>query len=288
MDFMYRRTLTKVRMRTLKLSYVPGGVRVRLILVFVYLAGFLLRCGDVEPNPGPPKRQTLLSQSASDVEPTIGDVVKMLKDLDVKMTTVDKKMDSMSANIQEQLDKMQNDLAQATKENKELKEKVEKLEEKLDDMEGRSRRNNLIFHGIPHLQGKTETWSDCENSVKTVLKDDLGIDVEVEIERAHRLRGGHRSGQCTSPIIACFRSFKDKERVLAERRKLKENNPNVYINEDFSPRVREKRRLLQPFLREAKAAGKKAYLRFDSLIVEGKTHAYDPATQGLVERQGQR
>nr|KAG5686017.1 hypothetical protein BaRGS_010558 [Batillaria attramentaria] len=182
------------------------------------------------------------------------------------------------------MDHMQKDFKEVVEKNKALEEKVEKLEEKLDDLEGRSRRNNLIFHGIPHPQGSAETWSDCEEAVKSVLKEKLGIEEDVEIERAHRLRGG----QSPQPIIACLRFFKDKERILAERRTLKDNNSNIFINEDFSPRVREKRRQLQSFLREAKAANKKASLRFDTLVIDGKTYLYNAATQDLMERQGRR
>ncbi|KAL8625290.1 hypothetical protein ACOMHN_030048 [Nucella lapillus] len=32
---------------------------------------------------------------------------------------------------------------------------------------------------------------------------------------------------------------------------------------------------------------KRAFLRFDTLVIEGKAHTFDPATQKLVPRQGQ-
>nr|KAG5687641.1 hypothetical protein BaRGS_008124 [Batillaria attramentaria] len=89
---------------------------------------------------------------------------------------MDKKMDTMQAAMQEQMNKMQGELSEVVKENKELKDKVDKLEEKMDDVEGRSRRNNLIFHNIPHPQGRTETWADCEKAVKKVVKEEMGIE----------------------------------------------------------------------------------------------------------------
>ena len=59
-------------------------------------------------------------------------------------------------------------------------------------------------------------WEDCEKAVKSVLREELGTG-DVEIERAHRLKGG----RAPHPIIASFDKYKDKERILTERRKLK-------------------------------------------------------------------
>ncbi|KAL8564249.1 hypothetical protein ACOMHN_050860 [Nucella lapillus] len=78
-----------------------------------------------------------------------------------------------------------------------------------------------------------------------------------------------------------------KEKILAERRMLKNKTFQVFISEDFTPRVRDIRRKLLPFLKDAKDAGKKAFLRFDTLIIEGKSFVYDPATNDLRERQRQ-
>ena len=94
-----------------------------------------------------------------------------------------------------------------------------------------------------------------------------------------------KSGKAPHPIIACFGSFKAKEKILEARRALKNKKSAVFISEDFTPRVRDVRRKLLPFLREAKSANKKAFLRFDTLGIDGKTFLYDPATDGVVERQ---
>ncbi|KAL8557919.1 hypothetical protein ACOMHN_065439 [Nucella lapillus] len=42
------------------------------------------------------------------------------------------------------------------------------------------------------------------------------------------------------------RKFKDKERVLANRKMLREKKSSIFVNEDFTPRVRDRRRLLLP------------------------------------------
>ena len=278
-----------------KRARLKAAMRVRVVcvsakvaVILVFLVAFFMQCGDIHCNPGPPKSAAKLSSFAygqspgsgnkpsSAPEPTIADVVKML-------SAMDKKIDSMCNTMQEQMDRVQTDIADVMKENHDLKEKVEKLETKLDDLEGRSRRKNLIFHGIPYPEGRTETWEDCESAVKSVLRDKMGMG-DVEVERAHRLKGG----KAPHPIIASFHKYKDKERILTERRKLKEKKSDVFINEDFTPLVREKRRRLLPFLKEVKQAKKKAHLRFDTLVVEGKSFVYDADGARLVERRSTR
>eukprot|EP00745_Piridium_sociabile_P022930 TRINITY_DN35768_c1_g2_i1.p1 TRINITY_DN35768_c1_g2~~TRINITY_DN35768_c1_g2_i1.p1 ORF type:complete len:280 (+),score=57.69 TRINITY_DN35768_c1_g2_i1:199-1038(+) len=258
LNFMSRRAREKRAMRC-RVVCVSGKVAV----VLVFLVACLLQCGDVETNPGP----------------SIADVVKVLTAMDKKM---EERIENLQTSMQEHMEKFQANVAHVTKENKELKEKVDRLESRVDDLEGRSRRNNLIFHGIPSPQGKTELWSDCEKAVKTALKEEMGLTEEVEIERAHRL-GSEKSDR---PIIICFGKFKDKERILASRKVLREKRSKIFVNEDFTPRVRESRRLLLPFLKKAKAEQKRAFLRFDTLVIEGKAYVYDTNSQGLVSRQG--
>ena len=64
-------------------------------------------------------------------------------------------------------------------------EKMEKeLKNNLRILEDRSRRNNLKIDGIKEMD--KETWDDCEDRIKEVLKSNLKLD-GIEIECAHRL-----------------------------------------------------------------------------------------------------
>ncbi|KAL8620998.1 hypothetical protein ACOMHN_035934 [Nucella lapillus] len=75
---------------------------------------------------------------------------------------MDKKIGNLQATMDEQMDAFRTEMTGMLK---------ERLEDKVDDLEGRSRRNNLIFHGIPSPEGQTELWSDCEKAVKKVLRE---------------------------------------------------------------------------------------------------------------------
>ena len=58
------------------------------------------------------------------------------------------------------------------------------VEEKLIELDGRSRRCNLRIDGVE--EGKDETWDQCEEKVLDIFTDQLGIEKNVQIERAHR------------------------------------------------------------------------------------------------------
>jgi hypothetical protein len=101
-----------------------------------------------------------------------------------------------------------------------------------------------------------------------MLTDKLELSHEVQFDRVHRL-----SGKPDSPIIArcCF--FKDKVRILKEKRRLK--GSDIFIGEDFSSLVRETRRKLSPFLKEAREKSQRAFMVFDHLVIDGKKYYLD-------------
>ena len=104
------------------------------------------------------------------------------------------------------------------------------IEDKLIDLEDRSRRNNLRVDGIK--ERPNETWKDCENELRTLFKESLGIEDEVVIERAHRVKTDKSKKSNTARAIVCrILNCKDKVKILRNIKKLK--NKNSFINEDF-------------------------------------------------------
>lgn len=268
-NFMRRRAIRSVDTRKPTMTVAFRHRHAAAVILFVFLTGQLLRCGDVESNPGPPKKQTTLSSVASATrsnsvsnheettpgEPTLSDVVQMLGTLGAKV------------------DKIQTTIDAVVGENQQLKEtvtkleaKVDSLEAKMDDLEGRSRRNNLLFHGIPKASGK-ETWQESEELVRDVIEKQMGLR-DVKIDRAHRLGGGN-----SAPIIAKFVFFKDREAVMRNKAKLK--GSNVFVAEDFTRRVREIRKKLVPFLKKSREENKQASMVHDHIIVDGRRFIYD-------------
>nr|KAG5700407.1 hypothetical protein BaRGS_010320 [Batillaria attramentaria] len=214
----------------------------------------------------------------------------MLSGLNAKFDGMNDTLNSLSgavtglneqvATLTEQVTDLQNQNDHLAQQNRQLNEKVEGLEQKvgnletqLDDAEGRARRNNLLFYGIPRT-GDSESWQESEDKVKDVIREKLGISDDIQFDRVHRLKGG-----ADSPVIARFTFFKDKDMVLRKKQSLK--GSDIFIGEDYTRRVRDVRRRLSAHLKVAKRDKKSAFMVFDHLMIEGKRYDYDPVSDTI-------
>ena len=315
-NFMYKRVLVYrlSHVNTVKLC----SLRLSFALVFL-IATLLHRSGDVELNPGPPPmngntRQTRLqtnnrSLSVDNIdrtsarnegsvqEPSLSDVMQMLsgmkQDMSQRFDTLSGHLDTMNDSVSglrnevtqlaREVEEMRSENEQLKAENRELTDRLGEVEKKLDDLEGRSKRNNLIFTGLQkQTQADYESWEDCEKLVQDLIHNQLKIPDDIQFDRVHRMRKDPKS-----PIIARFTNFKDKQRVLKQERKLSETaeGSTIFIGEDFSKGVREVRKKLVPFLKNAKADPKNnARMVYDHLVINGKRFYYDPVSNGIKEK----
>ena len=59
------------------------------------------------------------------------------------------------------------------KENTEMKKTISQLTSKVSYLEGQSKRDNLVFFGIPEQQ--EQIWDDCKDEVRKVLDENLKL-----------------------------------------------------------------------------------------------------------------
>ncbi|XP_077548542.1 uncharacterized protein LOC144161820 [Haemaphysalis longicornis] len=244
----------------------------------VSMALLLLRSGDVETNPGPPKTRSAASvdvESSLDVD-TLPDepseqmnvIFQLLKDLQSRSVESSERQAEIIADvkaIQTGIGQIENKIGCIQSRLDALEEKMEKyepmdqpmtttqdsietlstqhgaLQSRVDELEDRSRRNNLLFHGISDSR---ETWQQSEDRIKQAL---TGVDdaesINNSIERAHRL-GTFMPNKCR-PIIVKFSSYKMKDKILSARTKL--NEKDISVTEDFCPATRYARKQLIDF-----------------------------------------
>ena len=55
--------------------------------------------------------------------------------------------------------------------------------EKLTELEDRSRQNNVRIDGIPETPN--ETWGNCDEEMRKIIKNKLDITDDIEIDRCH-------------------------------------------------------------------------------------------------------
>ena len=92
---------------------------------------------------------------------------------------------------------------------------VTKTKKKIADLADRSGPNNLRFDGFQ--EETNESWKENESIVTDFVKEKLGIEEDILIERAHRTgkiqrNDGTRNRKRT--IVVKFLNFKDKSRIL--------------------------------------------------------------------------
>jgi hypothetical protein len=173
-------------------------------------------------------------------------------------------------------------VSEVERENEDLKQRnevllnrVDKLENHVDDLEGRSRRNNILVHGLEQWEG--ESQESIELRLKEVFTDKMDLMQDIQFDRVHRL-----GTKKNSPIIARCTFYKDKVDIMKAKKKLK--GSDIFVGDDFSRGVREKRKKLSSFLKEIREEDKTARLVHDHIVVDGKKYYLDEDEKGLVER----
>lgn len=266
---------------------------------------------DVELNPGPGTnqvqanlRQTRLSSrerggagadasgrdgATAAKEPTLTEIMAKLTQMDCsmngKLSEVQSDVQQIKRNIgqmQAEVEDLKEKVVMLSEENVALEQlntdldgKVKFLEKKVDDLECRSRRNNLLFYGIP--KDPEETNDSCEQKVKELLTTKMALPDDIKFERVHRV-----GNKPTSPVIACCSSYRDKVAILKAKKELK--GSNVFVGEDFSAGVRETRKALSKLMKEQKEQGKVATMVFDHLFVNGEKMYLSQDGKSLVKR----
>ena len=217
------------RYNVLKLKSMLDGVTCGLLLsILCGDSNLLLQCEDAELNSGLPKadtmRQTRLGSGTTPArgtdnprtegkEPTLADVMALLSSMNLKFDDMKGDVKILSegfARLQDEVKELREDCAFIRQENKDLKTKNERLEKTITEMgrkvEGRSKRNNLIIHGLVRAE---ETGEDCQGILRDLIKDRLELADDFLFDRMHRL-----NAKPNSPVVARCTFFKDKVKIL--------------------------------------------------------------------------
>ena len=150
---------------------------------------------------------------------------KRIDDILVKMNDIQHSLGFTQAEVQDLKKQPMSSTSQVPSESDpvtrlgDLENDFADLQDKIDDLENRSRRNNLCFEGVPEQDGGEKTWEATEERSRALVLPKLGVPEDIVIERAHRVAQRQRS-QRPRMIIARFLNFKDKEKVVQARKRL--------------------------------------------------------------------
>jgi hypothetical protein len=240
--------------------------------------------------------------AVSSDEPTIRDVMVLLKAVSCRLECLETKMSIMDS-IEKRMESFENYMRRLWLVNDEratkVDERVSRLEDKLEGsdihvaglaekiqglvkerdtlredvsyLQSQSMRNNLIFTSVPEaIENGVETPEKTEEKLRQHLVSAFKLSEDmvtsIRFERVHRSPGSPTQGKIRN-IVAKFTYFKDREMVRKLWKELDGTAFNVF--EQFPPDVIMKRRQLVPKMKEARRLGKRAYLAYDTLYIDG-------------------
>lgn len=131
------------------------------------------------------------------------------------------------------------------------------------------RKNNLIMYNL--REKEDENFQQLEDSVMSIIRDKLSIDITIK-----EIDWIKRTGKKEKVVIKVI-SYRTKIEILRNCNKLR--GLNISISEDFPVSVRQIRKELLFFKKKAQEKRKKAFLRYDKLIVEGQVFTLDELKQ---------
>ena len=131
---------------------------------------------------------------------------------EIRVSSIDRKVDELT-NVSSRVDAVENVV-------RSQHDRLKLLEYRSIDLEARSRRKNLLIKGIPENRRE-----NCFQEVRRIILEELGIERDMYLERAHRL--GRFDSSKTRPIIVAFRDFCDTLEILNAASSLKDTPYSV-------------------------------------------------------------
>ncbi|XP_015261822.1 PREDICTED: uncharacterized protein PF11_0207-like [Gekko japonicus] len=128
---------------------------------------------------------------------------------------------------------------------KDNKEQIIQLKKQTAELSDRSRRANMIIHGISEDVGQKK----LEQCLVEWISEQ-GIELkEDQIERAHRLQTKRRGGE-PRPVIVKFAGEKKQHQIYSTLKKIKGLNykgKKTYVQQDFCQDTLNQKRLMKPY-----------------------------------------
>ena len=175
--------------------------------------------------------------------------------------------------LESKVELLEKRISNLEKVNKEQESVITKLKENMDNLEAYLRRDNLVIEGI--MESPNE---NIRNKVTEFLKTKLCLTdaSEIKLSCVHRIGvpphlKPHASVR-PRPTIVRFQNYIDRERAWRSSWNLHEKH--LFVREDYTEAMKQRRNKLLPVLKAAKRdpSVKKCTLRGDKLIIDGKRY----------------
>uniref|UniRef100_H3AVT7 L1 transposable element RRM domain-containing protein n=1 Tax=Latimeria chalumnae TaxID=7897 RepID=H3AVT7_LATCH len=227
-----------------------------------------------------------MAADVASIKMDVADIRGNLETLGQRVTSVETKTGRLGGRMDDheaRLAKVEDDLAHQTRYAGELWDRVQ-------DLESRSRRNNIRVIGIP--EGVEGSGLSGPTLLLTVLREclSLGEMESIEVERAHCTLGPRPPlDQRPRPIIARLLRFQDRERILRLAREAGElhwRGGKIMIFPDMSQELAAQRKLFTPARRRCMELGIRYALQYPAVLrvtVNGRQLKFEDPEEAIRE-----
>uniref|UniRef100_A0A3Q0S3D6 L1 transposable element RRM domain-containing protein n=1 Tax=Amphilophus citrinellus TaxID=61819 RepID=A0A3Q0S3D6_AMPCI len=143
-----------------------------------------------------------------------------------------------------------------------------KLSAKCEDLESRTRRNNLRIYGIPEGEEKNDMISFIIDMMRASLK--LPQDMDLCVERAHRsLNMKPKDSAPPRSIIVRFSNYRVKEKIIQmawNRRDVAYHGRKIYFDQDYTANIQKKRKQVREVIKQLKDKNVRAVSPFPAQL----------------------
>ncbi|CAH2325774.1 Hypothetical predicted protein [Pelobates cultripes] len=186
----------------------------------------------------------MLHEATSDIKSHVAaEITKQLEGLKADVATLTSKTDQAETRIS----KLTTTTAEHAQDIAYFHGKIATLEDNMEDLNNRSRRNNIWIRGLP----ETVTLEQLVPTLKSIFKD-IAPDLtsrDLELDRAHRALKPPNLNQATPrDVITCLHHFPAKEKLIqmARHKQPKYKEHHLTFFQDLAPSTLKKRRDLKP------------------------------------------
>uniref|UniRef100_A0A3P9B0A0 L1 transposable element RRM domain-containing protein n=1 Tax=Maylandia zebra TaxID=106582 RepID=A0A3P9B0A0_9CICH len=167
--------------------------------------------------------------------------VRLISETSVSLAN---KMEARKKEVDDTLNDQSDSITSMETKLKELEKEMLMLRRRSEDLEARSRRNNIRIVGV---REGAETGKTPSEFIAGLLKEKLGLSVTPTLDRAHRTLGARRDGAGAPPrafVVRCH-YYIEKEEILRKAREM-ERTPEgrsgrIHIFPDYTQEVNNKR-----------------------------------------------
>ena len=170
------------------------------------------------------------------------------------------KVNSKIDNVFETIHELKADNQALKNENIQLREELYELNSKFDRLDSSMRRKSLKFFGIPG--NLNETATETERKTREFVRTCLNYDQSdhVYFDEVRRLKS---SDPNKPTVLATFNRQRECTDIMNLAKEKLRNNPNHYVQNDYSERVRKHRKLLGERMIAERRQGNYSTIRFD-------------------------